>query len=87
MIWGGSVFRAAAIPAREQQQGGDAAPGLVLFNIIWSLVPYLLILVILWPLVRMIRKNQKRSEEYMAAMAKHNEKVRMVTLCKLLYIP
>jgi ribosomal protein S27AE len=47
----------------------------MLFSILWSLVPFVIIVVVLWPLVRMIRKNQRRSEEYMVATTRHHEKV------------
>jgi uncharacterized paraquat-inducible protein A len=73
-IWAVSVLHCAAITAQDRQQE-DAATGSMLFSLLWSLAPYAILVVVLWPLVRLIRKNQRRSEEYMAATTKHHEKV------------
>ena len=65
------------LPVLAYAQTEDATKGASLLeNVIWTILPFILIAGFIWFFfVRVVRKNQKRSDDYMARQKQHNERV------------
>ena|SRR6267142_19134 len=60
----------------ETRLQGPETPPSPLESLFWSVLPILIIAAFIWFFFgRFIRKNQKRGEDYMAAVLQHNERV------------
>jgi hypothetical protein len=68
---------AAVLPllahAQVEETGKTASPLVAVF---WSVLPIILVAVVVWWFFsRLVRKNQKRSDDYIADQKRHNERV------------
>jgi len=62
--------------AEETRLQGPETPPSPLENLFWSVLPILIIAGFIWFFFsRVLRKSQKRSEDYMGAVLQHNERV------------
>jgi Na+/H+ antiporter NhaC len=65
------------LPLLAHAQTGEASGGgSLLANMLWSVAPFVLIGVLFYFFfIPMIRKNQKRSNDYIESQKQHNERV------------
>ena len=68
------------LPLLAHAQTGEASGGSsLLANMLWSVAPFVIIGVLFYFFfVPMIRKNQKRSNDYIASQKQHNERVEQI---------
>jgi hypothetical protein len=72
----GSLLTVALSATAETRLQGPEMPVSPLESLLWSVLPILIVAGVVWFFfVRFVRKNQKRSEDYMAAMLQHNDRV------------
>ena len=64
-------------PLLAQAQTGEAnGGGSLLANMFWTIAPFVLIGILFYFFfIPMIRKNQKRSDDYIASQKQHHERV------------
>jgi F0F1-type ATP synthase membrane subunit b/b' len=61
------------------QTGESGGSNSMLANLLWSVAPFVLIGILFYFFfIPMIRKNQKRSNDYIASQNQHNERVEQI---------